>query len=90
VKEDEGEKSNMCAPICWGLLALLAIVSLILGILFAFGVIGNKGADYSGGAVPISGTTVPNTDQTAYMFPPKTVSHKLGVNGLTLSSFSSL
>ena len=41
----EEPKSNPIANICFGLLGLIALVSLILGILFAVGVIGNKGTD---------------------------------------------
>jgi len=41
----EEPKKNPIANICFGLLGLIALASLILGILFAVGVIGNKGTD---------------------------------------------
>lgn len=41
----EEAKGNPIANVCFGLLGLIALVSLILGILFAVGVIGNKGTD---------------------------------------------
>jgi hypothetical protein len=72
------------------LLGLLALACLVLGILYAVGVLGNKGADYTAGAVPV--TTVPigtatTNPQTAYMFPP-TTSHNLAVRHQLLSTGS--
>jgi hypothetical protein len=87
------------------LLALLALACLVLGILYAVGVLGNKSADYTTGVMPvtttpISTTTTTSNPNTAYMFPPTTAYHNLASNTLrhqllstgsqaALSSFSS-
>lgn len=42
-QEKEEKSGSSIANICFGLLGLIALISVILGILFAVGVIGNKG-----------------------------------------------
>jgi membrane-bound metal-dependent hydrolase YbcI (DUF457 family) len=57
-------------------LALLAVASLVLGILFGIGVLGNKGADYNAPAITANHlrTFTHDLGNTAYSFFPGTAS----------------